>query len=87
MKNEQSNKRKGKKMFNTYKTINEVLSLYWRNRPISCVTCRNGDYYVVVTGGEYGKLTGMKMFLKHEKTIENFSMHLHEMNIDLSMTT
>ena len=29
---------------------------------------------------------GMKMFLKHEKTIENLSMHLHEMKIDLSMT-
>ena len=72
-------------MFNTYKSVNEVLSLYRRNRPISCVTCRNGDYYVMVTGGGNGKLTSMKMFLKHEKTIENLSMHLHEMKIDLSM--
>ena len=28
----------------------------------------------------------MKMFLTHENTIENLSMHLHEMKIDLSMT-
>ena len=35
---------------------------------------------------ENGKLTVMKMFLKHKNTIENLSMHLHEMKIDLSMT-
>ena len=58
-------------MFNIYTSINDVLSIYRRNRPLSCVTCRNWDYYVVVTGGKDGKLTGIKMFLKHKNTVEN----------------
>ena len=86
MKYEHSNKSHGKKMFNTYKSIHEVLSLYRRNRLLSCVTCRDRDYYVVVTGGKDEKLKGMKMFLKHKNTNKILSMHLHEMKIDLSMT-
>ena len=45
-------KRTVKKMFHTYKSINEVFSLYRRNRPLSAMKCNNSQFFIAVNTGK-----------------------------------
>ena len=73
-------------MFNTCKSINDILYLYRRNQLLSCVTRINWGHFVVVMGGKDANLVSTKMLPKHKFKIERLSIHFHGMKIDLSMT-
>ena len=73
-------------MFHSYKSINEVFSLYRRNRPISAVKCKNGIYYIVVTPKGSEMQNGINVTFRYVSSIPTLSMHFHEMKMDLSMS-
>ena len=71
-----------KKMFHKYKSVNEIFSYYRRNRPISCVKCENGQYYVVVESVNNTNVHGINILFKFKFNIPSLSMDFHEIEIN-----
>ena len=70
-----------KKMYVKYKSINEIWSLYRRNRPISAVKCSDDLFYAVVQNTQE-KLHAVPIQLCHMKSIPSLSMNYHAINFD-----
>ena len=74
-----------KKMYVKYKSVNEILSLYRRNRPMSAVKCCDDKFYAVVQNAQK-KLHAVLIQLCQMKSISCLSMNYHVTNLDLSLT-
>ena len=74
-----------KKMYVKYKSVNEIWSLYRRNRPISAVKCSDDKFYAVVQNTQK-KLHALPIQLCQMKSIPSLSMNYHTINFDLSLT-
>ena len=74
-----------KKMYVKYKSVNEILSLYRRNRPMSAVKCCDDKFYAVVQNAQK-KLHAVPIQLCQMKSISCLSMNYHLTNLDLSLT-
>ena len=68
-----------------YKSINDIYSLFRRNRPISAVKCNNNKFYAVVQK-EQQQLEAIQIQFQHYKTVLSLSMNYHRVNLDLSLT-
>ena len=68
---------RAKKMFVKYKTVNDILSLYRRNRPISVVQCKNGKIYAIVQYSQ-GILYGLEAKVSFLKSINSLAMNFHQ---------
>ena len=74
-----------KKIYVKYKSVNEIWSLYRRNRPISAVKCCDDKFYAVVQNTQ-NKLHAVPIQLCHMKSISSLSMNYHATKLDLSLT-
>ena len=68
---------RAKKMFVKYKTVNDILSLYRRNRPISAVQCKNEKIFASVQYSQ-GILYGLEAKVSFLKSINLLAMNFHQ---------
>ena len=73
-------------MFQSYKSVNEVYSLYRRNRPLSAVRCYNSEFYIAVDTGNKKDMKGIAISFECSFHVSTLSMHFHKMKMDLSLT-
>jgi len=74
-----------KKMYMTYKSVNEIYSSFRKNRPFSAVRCYDQKFYAVVQRVQ-SKLYAIPIQIQHFKKISSLSMDFHKVEIDSSMT-
>ena len=74
-----------KKMFMKYRSVNEILSQYRRNRPISGVQCSDNNFYAVVKKMQ-GHVHGFQINVKLLKSCDSLRMHFHTLELNDEMT-
>ena len=74
-----------KKMYMKYKSVNEILSAFRKNRPISAVRCDNQKFYAVVQSVK-STLNAIPIEFQHFKNISSLTMNFHQVEINLALT-
>ena len=75
-----------KKMMHEYSSVNELFSIFRRNKPISCVKYKNGIYYVVIQNHISSLMGLFPIVLQFSKIMSTLSIHYFKVSMDLSKT-
>ena len=72
-------------MFVKYKTVNDILSSYRRNRPISAIQSNNKKIYAIIQHSQ-GLLHAFHIRVSYLKTYNSLSMNFHQVEINENIT-
>ena len=73
------------KMYETYKSVNDILALFRRNMPLSVVKCCDGKYYEIVRD-QQSKLGAIPIMFGFAKAVITLLMKYNKVYLDLSLT-
>ena len=82
---ENSRMNRKQKLYATYKSVNDILSLFRENMPLSVVKYNNGKYYAIVKK-QLEKLGAICIIFKFTKVVITLSINCHKVDLDLSLT-
>ena len=74
------------KMYETYRSVNELFTNIRRQLPISCIGTTEGKYYAIVQKTDIDIAKGVEIKFNFQKKIDILSICFHNIAVDMNMT-